>query len=218
MRTRILALVSVATLGLAACTGDTADDGPGVVVRETVDETVSLYSPESRMALDLGLPDQIGGLPLLSPGGAELREEEEEYATDPRIRQILVEGGLDPGRVTVAQKSARFVGPSTATERISPVNLAAIQIKDVPAQRLVDWDSSFYMLSTAIGADDYEWQGEKPGNIPTRIAGLDVSLADYTRFKVAWYAHGDVLYVVVAASDELVEEAIRRLPRPSDAT
>ncbi len=216
MRTRILALIAAATLGVVACTSDGAVDDPGIVLNESIEETLTLYSPESRLALALGLPDQIGGLPLQSPDEARIREEEEGYATDPRVRQILVEGGLSPSRVTVAQKSARFVGPSTAAERISPVNLAAIQVKDVPAERLVHWDASFYMLATAIGVEDYEWQGEKPGHVPTTVAGVEVSLADFGRFKVAWYPYGDVLYIVVAADSKLLEEAIERLPAPRE--
>ena len=66
MRIRIIALASAALIGLVACTGsNTADSVPGVVVPEPFSEPLVLYSPESRDALALGLPDQIGGMPLL---------------------------------------------------------------------------------------------------------------------------------------------------------
>jgi len=218
MRIRILALASAALLGVAACTSDGGNgDNAGVPV-DLVEETLVLYSPESAAALSLGLPDQIGGLPLLPEEADEIESEEYEYAWDPRVRQILVNDGLDPERVTVSQKSARFVGPLTASEKIPPVAIAAIQVKDVPAERFVDWDASFYLMSTSVDDGDYEWQGEKPGHLVTNVAGRDVSLADYTRFKVAWYPYGDVLYIIVAATDRLLEESVARLPRPGDLT
>jgi len=218
MRVRILALASAALLGVAACTSDGGNDDNAGVPVDLVEEALVLYSPESAAALSLGLPDQIGGLPLLPEEAEEVEIEEYEYAWDPRVRQILVNDGLDPERVTVSQKSARFVGPSTASEQIPPVALAAIQVKDVPAHRFIDWDASFYLLSTAVDIGDYEWQGEKPGDVVTSVAGREVSVADYTRFKVAWYPYGDVLYIIVAATDRLLEEAVERLPRPGDLT
>lgn len=217
MRTRILALASVALFGVAACTSDSAAPEGGAVL-DTVERGLVLYSPESRDALALGLPDQIGGMPLLASDADKTSFEEADIANDPRVRKILVDGGWSPSRISVAQKTARFLGSSTATERIPPVNLAAIQVKDVPAERFVDWDASFYLMSTAIDIGDYEWQGEKPGDELTTVAGREVSLADYGRFKVAWFPYGDVLYIVVAADDRLLTEAVERLPLPPDLT
>ena len=218
MHSRLIA-ASAALLFVAAGCTDSGTDGSdaGALVPPDDEPTIALYSPESAGALALGLPDQVGGLGLHASDARKTSFEEAEYLADPRVRRILVDGGLGPARVNIEQKSAVIHGPSSAEERIPPVALAAAQVKDVPATEFIEWDPTFYLLVTSIDVGDYLWQGEKPDDVSAMVAERSVRLADFDRFKVAWYAYGDVLYVVVAASDQLLEGAIQRLPWAPDA-
>ena len=90
--------------------------------------------------------------------------------------------------------------------------LAAVQVKEVPAQSLIDWDPSFYLLLTSVDSGDYLWFGEKPDGHRQTIADREVHVADFGRFKVGWYPYGDVLYVIVAEDDRSLEDAVERLP------
>ena len=182
------------------------------------DPTESLYSPRSRDALALGLPDQVAGLALLSGADDTIALEEHEYATDVRVRQILVDLGLGPSSVTIAQKGPSRLTETPEGERIPPVGLAAVQVKEVPASQFVEWDPTFYLLLTSVQGDDYKWQGEKPGRERALIGEREVWLADFGRFKVSWYPYGDVLYVIVATNDQLLEASIQSLPWPREAT
>ena len=112
----------------------------------------------------------------------------------------------------VEQKSAPVIGPPTATEQIPQLALAAAQIKEVPATELIEWDPTFYPYLTTVDLGDYEWQGEKPDDYPVTIDGREVRVADFGRFKVGWYAYGDVLYVIVADNDDTLEDAVERFP------
>lgn len=209
MRIRHLALTSAALLALAACT-EAADAGAVPAPEPTTEP--ALYSPIDRSALAFGLPDLIGPHVLVPATSEQIEQEEEHFSTDSRVRQLLVARGLGPSTVSVEQKSARVFGPPTATEQIPKLALAAAQIKDVPAASLVEWDPTFYLLLTSVDAGDYLWQGEKPAGTPMTIAGREVRVADFGRFKVGWYAYGDVLYVIVAEDDRTLEDAVERLP------
>jgi hypothetical protein len=219
MRSRLVAASAALLLAAAGCAdpGTDGSDAGALVVLDN-EPAVAFYSPESAGALALGLPDQVGGLSLHASDAQKTSSEESEYLADPRVRRILVDGGLGPARVNIEQKSAVIHGPPTAAERIPPVALAAAQVKDVPATEFIEWDPTFYLLVTSIDVGDYLWQGEKPDDVSATVAERSVRLADFDRFKVAWYAYGDVLYVVVAASDQLLEAAVRRLPWTADTT
>jgi hypothetical protein len=210
MHIRYLALAAAGLMALAACTeaGDTA--GAVRDVEPTPD--VPLYSPISRDALALGLPNLVGPQVLLPSTSEKIEYEESEFVTDPRVRQVLVQRGLGGSMVMVEQKSARVTGPPTATERIPRLALTAAQIKQVPATELIEWDPTFYLYLTTVDLGDYEWQGEKPDDYPVTIDGREVRVADFGRFKVGWYAYGDVLYVIVADNDDTLEDAVERLP------
>jgi hypothetical protein len=210
---RLVATAMAALVGVSACSGSSTEDvGPGDVVDVVVPIEGIPYTPESRDALALGIPDQVGGYVLTSSDPAKIAFEEDEYVSDPRVRQILVDAGLSRSRVTIEQKSASVPGSPNAKERIPPIAIAAAQVKEVPAADFIAWDPSFYLLTTAVDIGDYQWQGEKPDDDPSIIADHEVRVADFQRFKVAWYPYGDVLYVVVAATDQLLEATIRRLP------
>lgn len=212
MRTSHLALASVALLVLAACSEAADPADPGAVREPEPTVQAALYSPVDRSALALGLPDLVGSHVLLPATPGEIADEEAEFTTDSRVRQLLVARGLGLSTVTIEQKSARVIGPPNASEQIPKLALAAAQIKDVPASTLVEWDPTFYLLLTAVDVGDYLWQGEKPDDSPATIADREVRVADFGRFKVGWYPYGDVLYVIVAEDDATLEDAVERLP------
>ena len=208
MNIRHIALASAGLLTLAACS-EAAQ--PGAVQEPEPTPVQALYSPVDRSALALGLPDQIGAHLMEPATSEEIEYEEDQFATDPRVRQLLVARGLGPSVVKVEQKSTRIVGPRT-DEQIPRMALAAVQVKEVPAQSLIDWDPSFYLLLTSVDSGDYLWFGEKPDGHRQTIADREVHVADFGRFKVGWYPYGDVLYVVVAEDDRSLEDAVERLP------
>jgi hypothetical protein len=208
MHIRYTALASAALLVFAAC-AEAAQ--PGSIAEPAPTPDQGLYSPIDRSALALGLPDQIGPYVLVSATPEEIEYEEEQVVTDSRVRQLLVARGLGPSVVKVEQKSTGIVGPST-DEQIPRMALAAVQVKEMPAQSLVDWDPTFYLLLTSVDSGDYLWFGEKPDGYPQRVAEREVHVADFGRFKVGWYPYGDVLYVIVAEDDRSLKNAVERLP------
>lgn len=209
MRIRYLAAAMAAALALTACT-ESADSGALRDAEPTVE--AALYSPVDRSALALGLPDLVGSHVLVPATADDIEHEEDEFWTDSRVRQLLVARGLGPSAVTLEQKSAAIQGPPTASEQIPRLALAGVQVKDVPAVSLMDWDPTFYLLLTSVDVGDYLWQGEKPDGEPATIAGRDMRVADFGRFQLGWYAYGDVLYVVVAEDLRTLEDAVERLP------
>lgn len=214
MYPRFIVLAVAALMVLAACT---SSEGGGAIVETVEEPEPPLYSPESRDALALGLPALVGGHLLVQSDPEKIAAEEREYYTDPRVKQILVNRGLSPSRVTIEQRSSVNPGPPSQGERIPPVAVAAAQVKEIPAAGFIEWDPTFYLLLTSVDVGDYQWQGEKPDDDPLTIAEREVRVADFNRFKVAWYAYGDVLYVIVAASDQLLEATVRNLPGPKAA-
>ena len=212
MRKRFIILAVAAATAFAACSR--SDDGGGAVVDVVPEPAPPLYSPESRDALALGLPDLVGGHVLLASDAEKVAAEEHEYVTDPRVKRILVERGFGPSRVTVEQKSDRLPVYDDEQEQITPVSVEDAHVRQIPADTFIEWDPTFYLLLTSVDAGDYLWQGEKPDDDPVTIAEREVRVADFDRFKVAWYPYGDVLYVVVAASDQLLEATVRNLPWP----
>ena len=212
---RYLALVPAALLALAACT-QAAETG--AVQEPGPTPQPALYSPISRDALALGLPNLVGSNALHPATGEEIRDEEADFVTDPRVRQVLVSRGLGPSVVTVEQKSARISGFPETTERVPKLAIAAAQVKDVPATALVEWDPTFYLLLTSVDEGDHIWQGEKPDGRPVTIDGHEVRVADFGLFVVGWYPYGDVLYVIVGEDDRTLEDAVERLPWSSVAT
>ena len=220
MPIRIIAVAAAALLCLAACT-DTApqaSESPntGAVVDVLTEADRNPYTPESPGALALGLPDHVSGYALLAADPARIAGEEAKYVSDPRVRQILVERGLGPDRVTIVQKSTAET-IETADQPIPVLAVAAAQVKDQSADDFALWVPSFYLLLTSVDAADYDWLGEKPSGAMATVAGRDVRVGDFLRFKVAWYPYGDVIYVVVAQTEQLLEAAVRGLPWPKDA-
>ena len=201
MPIRWIVVATVALLCLAACTDSASESaespepaGAAVVVTETSGVG---YTPESMAALELGLPDHVDGYALTKSDPLRIAEEQERYVADPRVRQILVQRGLGPERVTIAQKSTQET-IDLADQPIPVLAVAAAQVKDQSAQDFAQWVPSFYLLLTSVDVADYDWLGEKPSGAGATIAGREVRVGDFIRFKVAWYPYGDVVYVVVA--------------------
>lgn len=209
MYSKLVPFASAAVLALAACTAASVDEAPpgAVLPVEQSDPVGTLYSPEDRTAMALGLPDQVAGMALFRSPAQVIADDEDRFAMSSRVRPILVELGLSPDRVSIEQKG------STHTE-IPAIGLAAIQTTGVPAERFTLWDPTFYMLLTSVDTEQYQWLGEKPGRQQAVVAERAVWLADFERFRVAWYAKGDVLYVVLAGNDQLLEAAVRAMPEP----
>jgi hypothetical protein len=221
MLTRTIAVATAALLCLAACTDSSSEptesQAPGALRDVPAEGARMPCTPESPAALALGLPDHVDGKALLESDPAHIEDEEARYVADPRVRQILVDRGLGPDRVTIAQKST-LETIAIADQPIPVLAVAAAQVKDQAADDFSLWVPSFYLLLTSVDVADYDWLGEKPSGAVATIAGHDVRVGDFVRFKVAWYAYGDVVYVVVAQTDQLLEAALRRLPWGSEVT
>jgi hypothetical protein len=210
---RTIALASAALVVLAACTDSTPVEPEGGAIRDVPPENgTPLYSPESRDALALGLPDQVGGKPLHSSAPEVIAQEEHDYANDTRVKAVLVAGGYSPSRVVIEHKSAE-AQEGDFGELIPPVALAAVQVKGISAEEFAEWDPTFYLLLTSVEVGDHFWQGEKPERSVATVRNHEVWLADFRRFQVAWYAYGDVLYVIVAENDQYLHGAVDRLPQ-----
>ena len=93
MHIRHIALASAGLLTLAACS-EAAQ--PGAVQEPEPTPVQALYSPVDRSALALGLPDQIGAHLMEPATSEEIEYEEGQFATDPRVRPLLVARGLGP--------------------------------------------------------------------------------------------------------------------------
>lgn len=229
---RTLALAAAIILVLAGCVR-TADDGTTTAgaARDVIDAAAPLYSPVDRSALALGLPDLVQGVRLLPSDAADLEAEEALHATDLIVRPVLVAHGLGGSAITIEQKTSRPRDPAAdgfetvslasgspggdpaARERAMPdLAVAAVQVRTIPADEFMGFDSSFYMLLTALSPDDYLWAGEKPAPTQATLGGREVWHTDWGRFRTAWYAYGEVLYVVLASNQQLLEAALRQMP------
>jgi hypothetical protein len=192
-----------------ACLG-CGGGGAGAVrdVEPVPTEPLVLYSPVDRSALAYGLPATVQGVRLVRPPDAAIRADEQDIAADPRVKAILVQLGLGPNIISVEQMGDR-------DDRLPTVATSAIQLRGVPAGRFAEFIPMFYLLATSATRDMVNWMVPKPAREQRTIADRPVWFADWGDFEVAWYAWGDVLYVVLADSPQLMEAAMRQMPWPS---
>ena len=192
--------------------GCSSSETTGVALPATPEPAVSLYSPIDRDALALGLPDLVQGRRLTPSSLNTIVVEERDFVYDLAVRRILVEHALGPSTVTIEHKSDDHV-------ELPNVAVSAVQIRGISSDVLTAFDPSFYLLLTSVTQEQWDWPGDKPGPKPAVIEGREVTLTEWTEsgFQVAWYAYGDVLYIVMARNEQLLTDALRRLPGPRNA-
>jgi hypothetical protein len=207
MTTRLWAPVAAIALVVAACTGD-ADPSPesdtGAVVQPAFDAAPIAYSPTFE-GLTYALPRAISSVALVDSPAEMLAEEELELADDPLIRRDLVERGLGPSIISVAQRGTSYT-------ELPLVSTTAVQFKGLPAEDFAEFVPSVYLLATSVTFDQHNLTGAKPARREAVIEGRTVQSSDWGAFDVVWYPHGDVVFIVVAQNPQLLAAALRALP------
>ncbi|MFV2062376.1 MAG: hypothetical protein ACC726_02540 [Chloroflexota bacterium] len=210
---RTSAMLAVAALVLLSGCVQAAPStqAPGAVVDAPPRSGSALYSPVSRSALAFGLPDLVQGIRLTSSPSSVTRADEDDFARNLAIRPILVGRGIGPAAVSIEQKGDTYL-------EIPSVAMSAVQVRGVPADLLTVLDPSFYLMLTSVTREQWKWIGDKPGPEQVTIGDREVWSTKWVGFRVAWYAWGDVLYVVLAQNDQLLAAALRQMPWPSETT
>ena len=200
-----------AALLVGGCTQAASDTPDAGALRptESQDQRVA-YSPVDRSALAFGLPDLVQGIRLVPTPEELIHADEERFSRELVVRPILVENGLGPSSINIEQKGQSY-------EEMPSIATSAVQIKDVPAERLTDFDPSFYLYVTSVDKDQWQWAGDKPGPEHVTIDGREVWSTTWVGFQVVWYDWGDVLYVVLAENEQLLGAALRQMPWPGEA-
>ena len=208
MRQRLIAVAVIAALLIGACS-EAAEPDAGAVDPFIPEPAVSLYSP-SVEGLSYALPSAVSGVLLVESPDELIAADEHDLATDPRIRRTLVELGLAPSVISVVQRGDSF-------ERVPDVSVTAVQFKGLPAEDFAQFVPSVYLLATSVTTDQHNLTGAKPARRQAEIEGRAVETADWGEFDVAWYAHGDVVFIVLAKNPQLLAAALRSLPPWSEA-
>ena len=203
-------LLSAALLvgGCTQAASDTPDAG-ALRPTESQDQRVA-YSPVDRSALAFGLPDLVQGIRLVPTPEELIHADEERFSRELVVRPILVENGLGPSSINIEQKGQSY-------EEMPSIATSAVQIMDVPADRLTGFDPSFYLYVTSVDKDQWQWAGDKPGPERVTIDGREVWSTTWIGFQIVWYDWGDVLYVVLAENEQLLGAALRQMPWPGEA-
>lgn len=211
LRFAAMALSVATSVAISGCSqGDTVAPG-ALVPADAANTAAPLYAPSDGEALAFGLPDVVQAVRLESSTDDALAAEEAGFAHDLVVKPILVSQGLGPNSVTIQQKSDRH-------DEIPVVGISAVWVAGVPADLFAEFDPSLYLLLTSVTPEQYRWLGEKPGRDRATIVGHDVWYSDWESFQVVWYTWGEVLYIVLAENQELLEATLRRMPWPSDTT
>lgn len=130
-----------------------------------------------------------------------------ELVRDPLVKRRLVDASLTPREVHLELRRTRETPPSLI--------LGALWVDGMDAGRLVDLGGELWartLLSDAeLGAMDLS----KPAALETLIAGRPVRLIATADRMLAWFARGEVLYLVLAANGQVLDDAIDALPAPS---
>ena len=209
MKSSMFSLTIVAVLALAGCSQGAVDVAGGPVPVGETPTIAPLYAPIDRTALVFGLPELVQGLRLESSSDEAAAADEIAFARDLIVKPILVARGLGPSVVSIAQKSDRF-------DQIPRVATSAVWVDGMPADLLAEFDPSFYLLLTSVTREQYRWEGEKPSRERSTVLGRELWSSDWGRFQLVWYTWGEVLYVVLAENQQLLEATIRQMPWPPD--
>ncbi len=132
------------------------------------------------------------------------------------VKPKLVSRGLGPSAVSVEQKSSAPAHPSDS--EIPAIAISAVWVDGIPATEFAEFDPSFYLLLTSVTPDQYRWAGEKPGRERATVIDREIWSSDWGRFQVVWYPMGEVLYIVLAENQQLLESTLRQMPWPAEVS
>lgn len=209
MKPTFVALTIVAMVALGGCSQGASDVAGARVPADDGEVAVPLYAPTDRTALAFGLPEIVQGMRLEPSTDAAVASAEAAFARDLVIKPILVARGLGPSAVSMAQRSDRLDDfPHVAT--------SAVWVSGLSADVFAELDPSFYLLLTTITPEQYRWGGEKPSRVRATVLGRELWSSDWGRFQVVWYTWGEVLYVILAENQQLLEATLRQMPWPPD--
>jgi hypothetical protein len=207
MTPRLFMSAAAITLVVAACTGaaDTSPDAEaGAIDPIVLDAAPVAYSPTVE-GLSYALPSAVSSVALLDSPPELLAADELELAEDPLIKRDLVERGLGPSVIRVAQRGDTYTD-------LPRVSTTAVQFKGLPAEDFAEFVPSVYLLATSVTSDQHNLTGAKPARKESVIEGRTVQTSDWGAFDVVWYPHGDVVFIVVAQNPQLLAAALRALP------
>jgi hypothetical protein len=121
------------------------------------------------------------------------------------LRSLLVDRGLTPNEVTVEQRRSSMTS-------IPNLSVAAVHIEDVPAELIAALNPETFARLTLRPDEVALMPEEKPAPSVASIGDRPVNVTTWGSTRLAWFAHGAVLYIVLADNEELLSRAIRNLP------
>ena len=110
MTRRLMASAAAISLIVAACTGSASpspEPEPGPPDPRTFEPELITYSPTFE-GMGYVLPSAVSGLALSAPPPGATTADELELSADPLIHRNLVERGLGPSVIRVAQRSSDY--------------------------------------------------------------------------------------------------------------
>lgn len=195
-----LLLILVATL-VAGCV--TIRPGPA----QTCDAPATIGTP---IDLDFALD--------LSRGVADVRPDDpsEEAATVrfiatlPRIDALLVDNSLVISQLHLQRRVSASVDPRGIPDLV----VTAVSIESLPGSLLATLGSEVMAWLTLSQATIAIMEPDKPTPATAEVADRIVLQTMWDDHLLAWFAHGEVLYVVLAANPQLLALAVDELPAP----
>lgn len=166
----------------------------------------------------IGTPIDLDFALDLSRGVADVQPEEpsEEIATVrflarlPRIRALLVDNSLVLSQLDLDR---RFSTSSDA-RGIPDLVVTALRIESLPGSMLATLGPEVMAWLTLDQATITIMEPDKPTPTTAEVAGRTVQQTLWDDHLLAWFAHGEVLYVVLAANAQLLALAVDELPAP----
>jgi len=200
-RLLLATLAILVTIALAACTATTGGSpSPTATPTPAAEPTpADGDEPAGDEALETLIPDEVGGITLEkeSMTGADVLGDE---GVTPELQAFLQAVGADVGDI-----SAAFGTGFNADDPEDFVFISAFRVAGANEDAL---------LAEMQSSMESEYEGAEVNQ--ANLGGKDVTIIAYgdgpERQMVYLHARGDIMFVVFGSTEELVEEALSKIP------
>jgi hypothetical protein len=190
----------------------------GIIAAGCVTITASPQAPCHGTAATIETPRDLDFALDMRRGVADVRPEDpaEEaatlrfLATLPRVDELLVDHSLVLSQLHLQRRRS----VSTDDRGIPDLTVTALWMEHVPASMLAAIGPEFMAWLTLNQATVGVMAPDKPSPVATQISGRTVQQTLWDDHQLAWFDHGEVLYVVLTANPQLLALAIDELPAP----
>ena len=131
-------------------------------------------------------------------------------ATLPRVDALLVDNSLVLSQLHVERRRSA----SSDARGIPDLVVTALHIESLPGSELATFGPEVMAWLTLTQAAVAIMHPDKPSPVAVEIEGRTVQQTLWDDHLLAWFAHGEVLYIVLAANPQLLAQAVDELPAP----